>query len=372
MSKGYKDLLVWQKAKTFCVKIYKITEKFPKTEIYGLTSQLRRASISIPSNIAEGSRRAHNKEQIQFYMVAYGSGAEIETQLEIAKDLFPYLSDEIIILEEQLDEIMKMLNKLINSKKLQTINYKLPTGKGFPGSESSAATPSRFDILNFFIFKRQNSLGKTLLKGRRYEKRSARSTTGFTLIETLVIVIITIILSSIMITYSHIGEKQIVLFRDQAKVVEVLNRAKFLAVQLYKPEAFIQLYQQMNVEVKICGYGVHIDKDNGKFYLFRDLKFSGAFTLECDNQLNMTGGNLYGTPSNPYGYDEVVEEFSLDPRLKFDSSGTTLSDIVFIPPDPTIKMTPNATEATIKIVDKVNSSNNKVIKVNNFGQITAQ
>ncbi len=112
MGSGYKDLIVWQKAKSFCVDIYKLTDEFPKSELFGLVSQLRRASVSIPSNIAEGSKRTTTKDQRQFYAVAYGSGAEIETQLIIAKELFIELKDKIEILENNLSEIMRMLSKL--------------------------------------------------------------------------------------------------------------------------------------------------------------------------------------------------------------------------------------------------------------------
>src|SRR3989344_438734 len=112
MGNGYKDLIVWQKSKNFCVGIYKLTEEFPKSEIFGLVSQLRRASVSIPSNIAEGSKRNTTKDQNQFYAIAYGSGAEIETQLEISKELFPHLKEKMVILENDINEIMKMLNKL--------------------------------------------------------------------------------------------------------------------------------------------------------------------------------------------------------------------------------------------------------------------
>ncbi|HEY4497685.1 MAG TPA: four helix bundle protein [Candidatus Paceibacterota bacterium] len=115
MGSGYRDLIVWQKSKKFCVDIYKLTEEFPKSEIFGLTSQLRRAAVSIPSNIAEGSKRNTPKDQHQFYAIAYGSGAETETQLEISKELFPHLKDKMVILENDINEIMKMLNKLRNS-----------------------------------------------------------------------------------------------------------------------------------------------------------------------------------------------------------------------------------------------------------------
>ena len=83
----YKDLIVWQKAMEFVVEIYKITKLFPKTELYGLTSQIRRCSISIPSNIAEGRYRGTKKDYLNFLRIAYGSGAELETQIEIAERL---------------------------------------------------------------------------------------------------------------------------------------------------------------------------------------------------------------------------------------------------------------------------------------------
>ena len=113
MGAGYKDLIVWQKAKDFCVAIYKLTEKFPRSELFGLIAQLRRAAVSIPSNIAEGTKRNTSKDQRQFYAIAYGSGAEIETQLVIAREWFPKLASEINTLEEVLREVMRMLNRLV-------------------------------------------------------------------------------------------------------------------------------------------------------------------------------------------------------------------------------------------------------------------
>ena len=112
MGRGYRDLIVWQKGKKFCVDTYGLTKNFPETERFGLVAQLQRAAVSIPSNIAEGSKRSSKKDQNHFYTIAYGSGAEIETQLEIAKELFPSLKKKIESLEKDLLEIMKMLNKL--------------------------------------------------------------------------------------------------------------------------------------------------------------------------------------------------------------------------------------------------------------------
>ncbi len=91
--KTHKDLDVWQKSIEFVTEIYKITKLFPKDELYGLISQIRRASVSIPSNIAEGAARNHKKEYIQYLYIALASGAEVETQLIISKNL-NYINDE--------------------------------------------------------------------------------------------------------------------------------------------------------------------------------------------------------------------------------------------------------------------------------------
>ena len=112
---SYKDLIVWQKSMDLVVEIYKLTDKFPKDELYGLTSQMRRASVSIPSNIAEGRLRGHRKEFKLFISNAYGSGAELETQLELCKKIYDKL--DINKAEELLLEVMKMLNSIINKLK---------------------------------------------------------------------------------------------------------------------------------------------------------------------------------------------------------------------------------------------------------------
>ncbi len=113
--KTYKDLIVWQKSTSLAVEIYKLTEKLPREEIYGLTSQMRRAAISIPSNIAEGRRRNGRNEYRQFMGIAYGSGAELETQIEILKKL-PFgnkLSYNIV--DGLLSEVMRMLNVMLSN-----------------------------------------------------------------------------------------------------------------------------------------------------------------------------------------------------------------------------------------------------------------
>jgi len=110
---SYKNLIVWQRSIELVINIYKLTEKFPVTEIYGLTSQMRRSSVSIPSNIAEGRRRGTRKDYLQFLRVAYGSGSELETQLLIAQKLS--FGDNLAYNRAGglLNEVMKMLNVMI-------------------------------------------------------------------------------------------------------------------------------------------------------------------------------------------------------------------------------------------------------------------
>lgn len=111
---SYKDLIVYQKSIDLSVQTYKVTEKFPKSEIYGLTNQIRRNVVSIPSNIAEGQKRGHKTEYVQFLRIAYASGAELETQLLIALKIGYLTQKEFDALNNLLEEIMKMLNKLIH------------------------------------------------------------------------------------------------------------------------------------------------------------------------------------------------------------------------------------------------------------------
>jgi four helix bundle protein len=110
---SYKDLVVWQKAMDLVVLVYEITEAFPKSEMYGLTSQIRRSAVSIPSNIAEGKRRGSKDEYRRFLQISYASGAELETQLEIVKRISFGKHLDIENIDLMLSDIMKMLNKLI-------------------------------------------------------------------------------------------------------------------------------------------------------------------------------------------------------------------------------------------------------------------
>lgn len=112
--KSYRDLQIWQKGITFVKRIYQETTQFPDTERYGLTNQLRRATVSIPSNIAEGQARQHTGEFRQFLFYALGSIAEVETQLIIAQEL-GYLSVETFkSLQADAVELQKMTRSLVS------------------------------------------------------------------------------------------------------------------------------------------------------------------------------------------------------------------------------------------------------------------
>ncbi|HBV01760.1 MAG TPA: hypothetical protein DEF00_05280 [Candidatus Taylorbacteria bacterium] len=114
ITKSYKDLIVWQKGVELSVLVYELTEKFPNEERYALTSQMRRAAVSIPSNIAEGRCRSTKKDFCQFLHIALGSAAELETQIEIAKRISKTSNISYTTIEALLTEVMKMLNALIS------------------------------------------------------------------------------------------------------------------------------------------------------------------------------------------------------------------------------------------------------------------
>lgn len=113
MLQSYRQLQVWQKSILLVTAVYKLTKDFPKSELYGLVSQIRRAATSIPANIAEGFMRKYSQEYLQFLRIAFGSGAELETHLVIAKELRLTSPSELIEVEKLLEEVMKMLNALI-------------------------------------------------------------------------------------------------------------------------------------------------------------------------------------------------------------------------------------------------------------------
>lgn len=113
--RNFKQLKIWQKGIEIVKNIYLLTMKFPQDELYGLTSQMRRSAISIPSNIAEGFKRYHSKEYRQFLHIALGSAAELETQLIIVKEL-GFINDEDKLLgdiSEKLIHLSKMISSLL-------------------------------------------------------------------------------------------------------------------------------------------------------------------------------------------------------------------------------------------------------------------
>jgi len=109
---NYRDLVVWQQGIQLVKLIYKITSTFPKEEIYGLTSQMRRCAVSIPSNIAEGHARDSLKEYIQFLSIAVGSLAELQTQLILSRELELGTKLSIVEAEKLADKSLKMIRSL--------------------------------------------------------------------------------------------------------------------------------------------------------------------------------------------------------------------------------------------------------------------
>ena len=111
--KTHKDLLVWKKSIELVTEVYALTKSFPEEEKFGLTNQLRRAAVSIPSNIAEGAARNSKKEFVRFLSIALGSSAELQTQLLISKNL-EYLSEQNKLILE-FEAVSKMISGLIRS-----------------------------------------------------------------------------------------------------------------------------------------------------------------------------------------------------------------------------------------------------------------
>jgi len=116
-SRSYQDLEVWKSSIALVKEIYQATTRFPSSEIYGLTNQIRRAAVSIPSNIAEGQGRISPKEFRQFLSISIGSLAEVETQLIIAKEINYLAPEELNPFLIKIDHIRKMAKALLNSIK---------------------------------------------------------------------------------------------------------------------------------------------------------------------------------------------------------------------------------------------------------------
>jgi four helix bundle protein len=112
--RGFKDLIVWQRSLALAVEIYKVTKEFPREETHGLTSQIRRAAVSIPSNIAEGHARNTKSQFANFIDIAPGSAAELETQLTIPLQINYLKQADYDKLVKELTEITRMLYGLLN------------------------------------------------------------------------------------------------------------------------------------------------------------------------------------------------------------------------------------------------------------------
>ena len=113
----YKDLIVWQKAMDLAVEVYRLTKKMPKDELYGLTNQLRRAAVSVPSNIAEGNGRASTGDYVRFLIISRGSVAEVETQMLLCVRIGYFTQEDIEATLSLCDETGRLLNTII--KKLR-------------------------------------------------------------------------------------------------------------------------------------------------------------------------------------------------------------------------------------------------------------
>ncbi len=148
---------------------------------------------------------------------------------------------------------------------------------------------------------------------------------GFTLVETMVAIAITLVLSTIVLSYNRSSEKQIVLFRDQAIIIGILNRAKALAIEKF------------NSDPNVCAFGVHFDEDLSTFILFQDLNMR-AVSEPIFGCRDYTLG-VFNTNFKYDGGSELFETFSLDPRLRFDSLPPNGLDVVFIPPEISVTST---------------------------------
>ena len=115
--KNFTDLVAWKEGHKLVLMIYSSTRNFPKEEIFGLTSQIRRAAVSVTSNIAEGFSRNSNKDKLQFYYICLGSVCELQSQILIAKDVSYLLEDQYIKLTDQSIVVQKLINGMIKKMK---------------------------------------------------------------------------------------------------------------------------------------------------------------------------------------------------------------------------------------------------------------
>lgn len=136
MARSYRDLVVWQKAKALAVSVYRETEGFPKSETYGLRSQIRRASVSISSNIAEGQGRLTRGEFLHFLGLARGSLLELETQLSIALDLGYIENEAFVKLDLESYQVLGLINRLLDSLRSTPSAAQDDKSRGFRNPET--------------------------------------------------------------------------------------------------------------------------------------------------------------------------------------------------------------------------------------------
>ena len=130
MANTYRDLLVWQKAKELAVRVYRVTERFPKSDQFGITSQIRRAAVSVASNVAEGQGRGSSADFVRFLCMARGSLLEVQTQLEIAHELSFIGTEDYTELEQLCYSELGLLNRLMKSLSAERTSQTLMVGKG--------------------------------------------------------------------------------------------------------------------------------------------------------------------------------------------------------------------------------------------------
>lgn len=126
MLNNYKELKVWRKSYRLCLEIYKHTKEFPNEERYGLTSQLRRSAVSIPSNIAEGYGRKTTADYIRSLYIAYGSVCELETQIILSGDLNYVNEGNLSKIKDGISEVERMLKALIKSLESKSLESSTP------------------------------------------------------------------------------------------------------------------------------------------------------------------------------------------------------------------------------------------------------
>ena len=178
---------------------------------------------------------------------------------------------------------------------------------------------------------------------------------GFTVVETMVAIAITMLLSTMLLTFNRSTEKQIALFKDQAVVIGVLNRAKALAIEKF------------NQNINTCAFGVHFKNDSQEFFIFQDL-------LETEGGVPIFGCRNLDTDefysNHQFDEGEQTEAFSLDNRLKFSLSGDL--DIVFIPPEISVKSSEADGLPTEIKIETLDGSKSALVKVEEAGQLIVQ